>query len=525
MTEKHYLGLDLSTQSATGVLLAADLSVLRFESVPFADLAGAGGVLQRTGAQVRQSPVLWLRGLHELLKRLASGSPDLRQVVAVAGSAQQHGTVYLKRDWTKILAHPDWLQQAASLLPPVLTEPGSPIWMDGSTAEERREITAALGGAAAAAELLGAVPFERYSGVQMRAFHKRRPEAYADTARIHLVGSFIASCLLGKDAPLNEGDASGTALWSLTGRRWSEQALAATAPDLRRRLPETLAAGIVLGPTAAWTAAYGLRAELLGFDGDNPATVVGCGLTEPATLLLSLGTSDTEMLRPTGRRSSGQGRWVEMIASDGAPMLMHCAVNGGLSREKVAAETGLVSAAGKILWDEVGAAAEKFLRSEKVSAELPFVEREIGFEDIPAGRKVLGNPDLEPQLALGRFLVSQALVKAWIVEKMGLSEPDFIVATGGASLNYGIMSAHAAAFNTPVLPLNLPGGAGAAFGAAVRAWRARHRAPDERQLSWQEVGAAVRAKIGGQAVPPPPPTAALTENRRLLEQALVLGKE
>ena len=38
----------------------------------------------------------------------------------------------------------------------------------------------------------GSRAFERFTGPQIRAFAKREPDAYRETARIHLVSSFMA---------------------------------------------------------------------------------------------------------------------------------------------------------------------------------------------------------------------------------------------------------------------------------------------------------------------------------------------
>ena len=63
--------------------------------------------------------------------------------------------------------------------------------------------------------LTGSPAYERFTGPQIRKFYQEQPDAYAATARIHLVSSFMASLLLGADAPIDPGDGSGMNLMDL----------------------------------------------------------------------------------------------------------------------------------------------------------------------------------------------------------------------------------------------------------------------------------------------------------------------
>ena len=89
--------------------------------------------------------------------------------------------------------------------------------MDSSTSAECAEIEAAVGGEQALAQRTGSRAFERFTAAQIRKFSKTDPAAYAATDRIHLVSSFLASLLIGRHAPLDPGDGSGTNLMDLGG--------------------------------------------------------------------------------------------------------------------------------------------------------------------------------------------------------------------------------------------------------------------------------------------------------------------
>ena len=171
----------------------------------------------------------------------------------------------------------------------------SPIWMDSTTAEECREITAAVGGEMQLARRTGSRAFERFTGPQIRRFFTRAPAAYESTDRIHLVSSFLASLLAGRHAPVEPGDASGMNLMDLAAREWWRPAVNATAPDLARKLPPIVEPWSSVGALAPyWQHRHGFAAvPVIAWTGDNPSSLVGVGLVEEGRIAVSLGTSDT----------------------------------------------------------------------------------------------------------------------------------------------------------------------------------------------------------------------------------------
>ena len=132
---------------------------------------------------------MWVAALDEMMARVAS-SIDVSRVAAVAGSAQQHGSVYLTARAADALGALDPGRALVDQVEPMLSRRVSPIWMDSSTAAECRQIAAAVGGDANLAQHTGSRAFERFSGPQIRRFAKREPDDYARTSCIHLVSSF-----------------------------------------------------------------------------------------------------------------------------------------------------------------------------------------------------------------------------------------------------------------------------------------------------------------------------------------------
>jgi xylulokinase len=173
-----FLGLDSSTQSLTAVLIdPASGKIAGQCSVNFgADLPGytlpAASFPAAAGGEVHADPRMWLDALDLLFTRLGT-SADLSQVEMIAGSGQQHGSVYLDDTFANRLAALDPAQSLTTQLSPALTRATSPIWMDTSTGAECAEITAALGGPEVCRRS-GSIAIERFTGPQIRRFHKTR---------------------------------------------------------------------------------------------------------------------------------------------------------------------------------------------------------------------------------------------------------------------------------------------------------------------------------------------------------------
>src|SRR5262249_53886565 len=133
-----------------------------------------------------------------------------------------------------------------------LARPTAPIWMDSSTTKECAEIRRKLGGIKEAAQLTGSDVFERFTGPQIRRFYKTEPERYERTASIALVSSFMASLIAGQIAPIDHGDGAGMNLMDIRKKEWSPEALRATAPKLKQKLPTLAPSWKVIGPVSSY---------------------------------------------------------------------------------------------------------------------------------------------------------------------------------------------------------------------------------------------------------------------------------
>ncbi len=189
---------------------------------------------------------------------------------------------------------------------------------------------------------------------QIRDFYDQHPGVYAATTRIHTVASFLASLLVGGDAPIDPGDASATGLLDLGAGDWSPAALDATAPGLRMRLPDVRPSSTIAGTLAAyWRDRYSLpAAPVVVWCAETPSTLIGTGVVDEGCVALSLGTSDAVLAsarepRPGAARvlTSPTGMFVSEVRF----------LNGSLAREFIRFEHGLDWSAFSRLLDETPA--------------------------------------------------------------------------------------------------------------------------------------------------------------------------
>ncbi|KDQ61432.1 hypothetical protein JAAARDRAFT_122793 [Jaapia argillacea MUCL 33604] len=343
-----FLGLDLSTQSLKGILIAEDSSVVTEHSVQFdKDLPRFGttnGAISGPAEGEVTSPVeMWLEAIDLLMERMKAAGIDLSGVCAISGSGQQHGSVFWSKDAESLLSSMDPSQSMTSQLSPkAFSIQRSPIWQDSSTTKECRELEEAIGGPQALADLTGSRAYERFTGNQILRIRRLFPEAYAATSRISLVSSFIPSVFLGAIAPIEVSDASGMNLMDVLTCKWDDKLLEICGgPELRVKLgPEPAPGGSILGKIGGWwVKRWGFNPECIiaPFTGDNPATVVA--LSTPGDAILSLGTSTTLLLSippsdtPPARFTTSH--LLSHPTTPGAQIAMLCYKNGALAREQV----------------------------------------------------------------------------------------------------------------------------------------------------------------------------------------------
>jgi xylulokinase len=208
--------------------------------------------------------------------------------VAVGLTGQMHGAVLL--------------DEADEVLRPAI------LWNDQRTGAECEAIRAAVG-RQRLIEITGNDALTGFTAPKLAWVRDHEPATWARIAHVLLPKDYVRLRLSG-DHAMDKADGSGTILFDLAARTWSDEVVGALGID-PAWLPPTFEGpqetGVV-SPTAA--AATGLRAgtPIVAGGGDQSANGVGVGAVGGGTVALSLGTSgvifaatDSPLYEPDGR--------------------------------------------------------------------------------------------------------------------------------------------------------------------------------------------------------------------------------
>ena len=464
-----FLGFDSSTQSLSAMVIDYDARrVVYDKSLNFdktlPHYGTQNGTLRSDNPLVVHSPpLMWAEALDVLFAQMKRDGVPLGDILAISGSGQQHGSVYLNNRAARAFACLNPAKSLVENLSGIFSRTTSPIWLDSSTSAECAEIREKLGGIKATAQQTGSDTFERFTGPQIRKFYKTEPDNYAQTSSIALVSSFMASLLAGKIAPIDFGDGAGMNMMDIRHKVWDTDALKATAPNLKGKLPPLAASGRVIGPVGAYFVnKYGLNPETLAtvWTGDNPASVIGLGLIKPGQTAISLGTSDTFFGTMVKCLTDENGEGHVFGSPAGDYMTLICFKNGSLAREKIRELYGIRD------WKEFGKLVASTPPGNDGGILLPWFEPEI----VPRVNKPgICRFDLDEKNVAGNCraifeaqMMSMRLHSAW----MNVS-PEKIYATGGASNDLALLQIMADVMNCRVLRIEVS--KSAALGAALMA--------------------------------------------------------
>jgi xylulokinase len=192
-----------------------------------------------------QDPEDWWRASEAALSRLGVDAGD-----RVGLSGQMHGLVCLDED--------------GRVLRPAI------LWNDQRTAAECAEIEERVGLERLIA-LTGNRALTGFTAPKLLWLRRHEPDAYERIRRIVLPKDYVRYRLTGEWA-IDAADASGTLLFDVANRRWSDEVLRA------------------LEIPAEWLPPVSESTEIAGA-GDQQAAALGVGAVAPGTLSVVLGTS------------------------------------------------------------------------------------------------------------------------------------------------------------------------------------------------------------------------------------------
>ncbi|MCL2069805.1 MAG: xylulokinase [Treponema sp.] len=297
-------GIDLGTQSCKIILYDHEKRrILETAQAPLDMIAANDGTREQKAEWYAQA----------LKTSFGKLSAKAKKTIAALGvSGQQHGFVPLDKRGRPLY--------------------NVKLWCDTSTQRECEELTKAAGGEAALIKSAGLPMRVGYTAPKLLWLKKHKPKAFAGLAHILLPHDYI-NFLLTASYSAEYGDASGTALFDVRRRRWSEKVCACIDPKVYTCLPPLIPPGQAAGMVSAAAAAeYGIPQGALVSTGggDNMMGAIGTGTVRDGVLTMSLGTSGTlygfsekPVIDPTGNLAafcSSTGGWLPLLCT------MNCTV-------------------------------------------------------------------------------------------------------------------------------------------------------------------------------------------------------
>ena len=278
----YLLGIDIGTTGSKALLIHTT-------GEPAAEATAEYPMSTPHPLWAEQDPAEWWSAtLTAIREALARAGATGTQVAGVGLTGQMHGLVLL--------------DAAGQVLRPCI------MWNDQRTAEQCAAITQSVG-AARILQLTGNPVLPGFTAPKIVWVREHEPQVWGRIAHVLLPKDYIRYRLTG--ALLGEvSDASGTALFDVGRRQWSEEMLAAVGIP-RAWLPEVTESpepGATISPEAAERTGLRAGTPVVGGGGDQAAQAVGCGIVREGLVSATLGTSgvvfaasDAYRVEPAGR--------------------------------------------------------------------------------------------------------------------------------------------------------------------------------------------------------------------------------
>jgi xylulokinase len=403
-----------------------------------------------------QEPETWKNATAKAMRKaLKQAKARAGEVKAIGVSGQQHGFVPLD-------AKGEVIRPAK-------------LWCDTSTTKECEEITEKLGGLKGAIKAVGNAILPGFTAPKILWLKKNEPKNYARLASVMLPHDYLNFWLTGVRF-MEYGDASGTALFDVRKRKWSDAVINAIDPELRGKLPDVVPDDRVgaIDRNIAQEFGLGDGVVISPGGGDNMMGAIGTGNTAPGVITASFGTSgtiyacaDKPVIDPNGEIAAfcdSTNRWLPLL----------CTMNVTVATEMVRKDFGIEHAE-----------YEKMARKAPAGCDglflLPYLEGERT-PNVPEGTGVYCG--VTQKTFTAHHFARATMEGVTLGMNYGLRrlaelgvKPTQIRATGGGAKSKLWRQIMADVFNAEVVTLRVS--EGAAYGAALQALWAWRRSEGE----------------------------------------------
>lgn len=267
-----YAGIDCGTQSTKVILIDTHSQKIIGEGQSSHDL------ISDAHGKREQDPQWWIEAFISAFKQAVQNAGiSAKQISGMSVSGQQHGFVALDKNGNVLIP--------------------AKLWCDTETSAENEEILASLGGQENCLAELGLVISTGYTASKILWLKKHQPQYWQQLDCVLLPHDYLNFWLTGRKV-MEFGDASGTGLFDIRRRKWSQAAITAidSSGHLAKALPELVPYDAPIGNVRPEIS------ELLGLapdtiiaagGGDNMMGAIGTGNVQQGIITMSLGTSGT----------------------------------------------------------------------------------------------------------------------------------------------------------------------------------------------------------------------------------------
>lgn len=312
--DRLFIGIDSGTQGTKAVIFSEKKEKIIAQN--YAEYT----LMENNQGGREQDPETWIQACKNVIENmlaLSDISPDLIKGVGVSG--QQHGMVPLDK--------------AGNVIRP------AKLWCDTQTTQQCRELTARMGGDAMVILETGNRMAEGFTAPKVLWMKENEPYNYEKLATILLPHDYINYWLTG-EKKTEYGDASGTAYFNITDRKWSKKVLDSidASGKLTDCLPELISAKAPCGfINKDISDLLGLSRDVLvsSGGGDNMMAAIGTGNIEPGVVTASLGTSGTVYAFSDNPVIDSNGEMASFCSSTGGWLPLICTMNVTVATELV----------------------------------------------------------------------------------------------------------------------------------------------------------------------------------------------
>jgi xylulokinase len=278
----YLLGIDVGTTGAKALLIDSEGAVKGSTTTEYP-------MATPQPLWAEQEPADWWAAAVTSIQRVLKGSGVSPENVAAVGlTGQMHGLVLL--------------DSQGDVLRPCI------MWNDQRTGEQCAEITQEVG-EENLLQLTGNPVLPGFTAPKILWVRQHEPGIYEQVAKILLPKDYVRYRLTGEFFG-EVSDASGTSLFNVGQRRWSDEMLEALDIPLQW-LPEVTESPEVSARVNAWAAREsGLLAgtPVVGGGGDQAAQAVGTGIVTEGLVSVTLGTSGVVFAASDDYRVEPEGK-------------------------------------------------------------------------------------------------------------------------------------------------------------------------------------------------------------------------